>query len=158
MIRDLVVLVLLCHQWRSGGVRVGNQRLFGAPAARKKVKLEAANVHALLADLVRFDFGEGLGSGLILSSWTALTVFHVLGDHVGIRPGKKQIGVWQTLSKNVKAILGVQTAVAKQFKVSSVCVVDWFQTVHDGVVAVCTDDSTFKVVGKASRLRTGYER
>ena len=72
------------------------------------VKLEAENLHALLADLVRFDFGDGFGSGLILSPWTALTVHHVLGDHLGVKGGSRLVGAWQSFNAKVKAVLGMR--------------------------------------------------
>ena len=40
--------------------------------------------------------------------------------------------------------------IAKKFKISSACLVEWFQPVKDGVVAVCAEENTFRVVGRGS--------
>ena len=117
------------------------------------VKLEAENLHVLLADLVRFDFGDGFGSGLILSPWTALTVHHVLRDHLGVKGGSRLVGAWQSFNAKVKAVLCVRTAIAKEFKISSACLVEWFQPVKDGIVAVCAEENTLSDVPLLAFLR-----
>ena len=114
------------------------------------VKLEAENIHAMLADLVRFEVGDGFGSGLVVSSWSAMTVHHVVGALLGVKGGSKKVGVWQNVSSKLRAILGIKSTAKRDFTLTSACLMEWYDPVHDGIVVLTSGDGTFRVAGRTN--------
>ena len=114
------------------------------------VKLEAENIHAMLADLVRFEVGDGFGSGLVVSPWCALTVHHVVGSLLGVKGGEKKVGIWQAVSSKLRAILGMKSAARRDFPLTSACLLEWYSSVRDGIVALSSGDNVFRVAGRTS--------
>ncbi|CAJ1456561.1 unnamed protein product, partial [Effrenium voratum] len=74
------------------------------------VKLEAENIHAMLADLVRFE----------------------------------------AVSSKLRAILGIKSAARRDFPLTSACLLEWYSSVRDGIVALSSGDNVFRVAGRTS--------